>query len=451
MFSPENSHLLSDLTWWRRTAQMTLTNILKRRILNERSAQRNFSQTVNASMNLLEAIQNHAHATLQAENNRHTYVAILCDATKEALSIRDLFQHLSAQDETVLESPANGALVLAAALGDMTSIEILVAREDCIIDGSAFFGSAIAAAGKCGRFETVRMLLELSKPTYNHIDAAIYGGNECIVRLLLENCQSEISADRFGDSEMSFPRTWDYFLCSAATMDRPELIDTFIEWIPIENRLSTLQDAFFHAVMRSAVSSVAWFLKAGVNISMHEDFASFNCLHVASNTGNITILKMLLDHEFHDLQKLSDYWERCAYDVTITRDEMDHVEHRLKRMRDYYNDSMHIAVVKGHTDIVQLLLERGADINCRFCNPFQILCHFFWEDPFFNDYENLAATNAAIRGDFHMFCFLVRNGAKVDIYDTDNWINPNTFGLLQREWLERIHKWEAEFESVTEI
>jgi hypothetical protein len=163
-FSQENAHLLPDELYWptHRAARLTFTKVLEMKIHNENSARSTLNRTINACVGLLESLQVPVQppALPEAANHRQIYTSILCASTMNVLSMRAAIQHLSARDQTVIESPLRGALTLASVLGDIHLIEALIAQGARVDDESAFFKPAIEAAGEHGNIDAVRVLLK---------------------------------------------------------------------------------------------------------------------------------------------------------------------------------------------------------------------------------------------------------------------------------------------------
>jgi ankyrin repeat protein len=314
-----------------------------------------------------------------------------------------------------MESPLKGALTLASALGDIPAIEALVAQGVRVDDESAFFRPAIRVAGEHGNIDAVKVLLKHSERSPYHIYGAIYGGHRDIMQLFLDAYYTKGSSDPYGFKHYDTSREIKWMIDYAASSDQPALIDILIEYLPPKPRWEVVTKgcALYSAVQHSAISTISSLLEAGVNITrLNEGFGT--ALDMASEKGDLKIVKLLLEHGFYDSEGA-------------------------------YGDAMHIAAVKGHTDIVQLFLDDyGVDVNCPFGNPLMLNNDDFWEG-----LSQRATTNAAWRGDFHMFCFLVRKGARVDVNGTverrgkREWTTVD-LGPLQRQWLEQIREWDAQ-------
>ena len=80
--------------------------------------------------------------------------------------MRPTVQRLSAQDETPVENPSLGALILAAATGDDAIFVALLARGTLFEDISSFFGSALHAAAEYGHMNVLEKSLK-------HLDIAL--------------------------------------------------------------------------------------------------------------------------------------------------------------------------------------------------------------------------------------------------------------------------------------
>ena len=194
-------------------------------------------------------------------------------------------------------------------------------------------------------------------------------------------------------------------LCAAAN-NQNTFLDTLISYFPRAYRPGISRKALYYAVLHSSMSTITSLLDAGVDISRHEEFFG-NGLHIASKRGDLKTVQLLIEHGFEN--SFLGY-ENC----------------------------MHVAAAKGHTNVVQFFLDIGVDVNCRFHSPSAPAGMYtdFWDKIYPAD---PATTNAARDGDFHMFCFLVRKGCRVDL--------ENEFGPLQQRWLGKIQVWEAKTKS----
>ncbi len=326
--------------------------------------------------------------------------------------MRDVFRNLSVGGQDRIEAPSKGALTVASALGDVSLIEALISQGARVDDESSFFCYAVVAAAEHGHIDAVKTLLKHAKSDWDYIFAAIEGGNRHIVQLFLDKYYSKswsiaANVSQYCSRSMHAQMEKEELVLYAAAYDQTAILRLLIRYYPPSHRPQILQRALYHAVQFYSMSVIAALLGAGIDISrVDEGFVT--ALHLASSRGDLQIVQSLLDHGFEDVGG-------CCY-----------------------TDCMHIAVAKGHPDVVRLFLDRGVDVNSRFNNPFSNpLGIKFWADLEHVSSAYLAPTNAARRGDFHMFCLLVRRGAKVDVEGDE--------GPLQKRWLEQIRAWEARF------
>jgi hypothetical protein len=106
---------------------------------------------------------------------------------------------------------------------------------------------------------------------------------------------------------------------------------------------------------------------------------------------------------------------------------------------------LYLAAERGHTEVLELFLDIGVDINGRFdlfrSNTVEDHDYLMWMRCNVFRYREwslsygLPTSTAASNGDFRTFCFFVRKGARVDL--------EGEFGPMQQLWLERIWLWEA--------
>lgn len=401
-FCQSNAHLLPDQLYYptHQNSRRAYTEILISKVNKDTSSRGTLTRAINACIDIWRGLQITLHNLPRPANHRQTCISILCTSTVNVLSMRSGVRHLSTRDQTVLESPLKGALTLASVLGDIPSIEALIDEGACVDDKSCFFGSPLGLAAEYGNVGAVKTLLKYSDHGTCHLYGAIRGGHKDIVSLHLQECYPEAPTESFRpDSDLWEERK--RMLEHAASNDQPAIINILIESFPSNHRAEILRSALHCAVENQAALSVTSLLAAGVDVNRYNNGYG-DALHIAASTGNLAIARLLLEHGFND-----EY--------------------------NSYVDSMHISAVKGYTDIVQLCLNYGADINCRFYNPLEVSNWDFWKDM-----TESITTNVAKRGDFHMFCFLVRKGARVDI--------TGELGPLQRQWLDEIQEWETQFD-----
>ena len=383
------------------TGRVAFARILERKIVDESSARSPLRQTINGCVDLLERLSSQ-HSSDVADQ-RQVYTGILCACTINLISMRAAIRSLSAEDETPIETPSMGTLTAASALGDIILIEALIAQGSRVEDESSLFGSAIDAAAEYGHIDAVKALMKYSRSEPSGIFGAIRGGNKDIVQLFLDEYYTTTHY-RYNDYSQETWKIWELMVVHAAAGDQTTLLDMLIYRFPSAHRSRILERALYHAVLFSAMSTVTSLLDAGVDISRIEEGLG-NGLYVMSKRGDLETVRLLVEHGFTDGHGPSSY-ENC----------------------------MHVAAAKGHINIVQLFLDYGVDVNCRFHCPTAPsgINDAFWDKINSND---PATTNAARNGDFHMFCFLVGKGGRVDL--------ENEFGLIQKRWLEQIRAWDG--------
>jgi ankyrin repeat protein len=423
VYSMSNIYLLPNDDFGS-TAQQAFAKIMKSRIERGTFApQSTLAQAIKASVTLLERI---SPDTDDFANQRLIYQNILCDRALFESSISAIISNMVrnlSRDIDVEESALTGALIVASALGDTTLMKSFIGQVD---KESWFFGTAIDTAAEYGHIDAVRMLLHHSKHSYRSIhyppcsspfQRAIYGGHRDIVQLFLKHYGNVTRWSKFLNGQTGSRASWEHIFCWAAQCDQTDILYMLLRYAPYTRLRRFLESALCHAVQSRATSTINSLLDAGVTTRRLGAQAP-DALLRASIRGDVKTVRLLIEHRFecvgnaHNADKLAEY--------------------------QYY---AYLAAIQGHTEVLKLFLQAGVDINGRFEALYfpghygvwmmnQVLKSFArpltYETP---------TRLAALRGDFHTFCFLVRGGARVAL-EVDT-------GPLQQIWLERIRIWEA--------
>jgi ankyrin repeat protein len=394
MFSYKNAHLLPFERHYpmQRPGRIAFAKILEGKLVDESSARSPLHLTTNGCINLIETL------SLDSQDNidrRQVYNSILCARTVTVLSMRQAIRCLSAQGETPVENPSLGALALAAAIGNDAIVLALLAQGALFEDESSVFGSALHAAAEYGHMNVLEIAFNISTLPYDAFIGGIRGGNKEIVGKLLDQYEY--------DSMLHGPGTeGGEMVVRAPAEDQTEILDILMEHIPTCHEGEFLKRALYNAVLFSAKLTTRQLLKAGVDISNHEESLG-NGLYVASKCGDLETVQLLIEHGFTNGHGPNSF-DAC----------------------------MHVVAAKGYIYIVEFFLHHGVDVNCRFSSPTAPsgMDEDFWDCI---DGSDPATTNAACNGDFRMFCYLVQR-CRVDL--------KNEFSSVQKQWLERLQAWE---------
>jgi len=395
IFSYKNADLLPFERHYpmQRLGRIAFAKILEGKLADESSARSPLHRTINSCIDLLETLSLDSQDDI---DRRRAYTSILCARTVNVLSMREAIQCLSALDKTPVENPSSGALVLAAAIGDDSIFQTLLAQGTSVEDESSFFGSALHAAAEYGHMNVLEKALNASVPPYDAFNGGIRGGDKEIVKKLLVKYEYD-SILHGHEAKGGVMLVW------AAAEDQTEILNMLMDHIPASHEVQTLKSALYHAVLFSAKSTTRQLLIAGVDISNYEEPLG-NGLYVASKRGDLETVQLLVEHGFTNGHGPNSY-----------------------------DECMHVAAAKGYINIVEFFLHHGVDINCRFPCP---TAPSGMDEDFWNriDGSDPATTNAARNGDFRIFCFLVLRGCRVDL--------ENKFASVQKQWLEQLQAWE---------
>jgi ankyrin repeat protein len=406
-------------------AQSPFGRILETRIEKATFSPRSsLARSIHRSIVLLESLSDDSSG---AADRRSMYQKILCRRAVFKLGITTVYEDLSSTGERRLardRSSSTGALIIASAMSDAFLMRNFITHVD---QESHRFGTALDAAAEYGHIDAVKMLLKHEPsylgihydPLFSPIRKAIQGGHKDIVKLFLEEHQTAVAHSKSSPhSELDWfggRSQWEAIFRWAACYDQTDILYMVIQFSPYKRHRRFLESALYEAVNSRATSTIESLLEAGVSMSGRRKWTP-HALQRASARGDVNTVRLLLEHGFEHGNKLAEY--------------------------QYY---LYLAAERGHTEVLELFLDIRVDINGRFdlfrSKTVEDHGYLMWmRDNVFRYRERspsyeLPTATVASRGDFHMFCFLVRKGAKVDL--------EGEFGPLQQLWLERIWLWEA--------
>lgn len=165
VFSYQNADMLPLERHYpmQRRRRIAFAKILEGKLADESSARSPLYRAINGCIGFLKTLSLDSQKSIV---RRRGYTGILCKRIVNDLSMRPTVQRLSAQDETPVENPSLGALILAAATGDDAIFVALLARGTLFEDISSFFGSALHAAAEYGHMNVLEKSLK-------HLDIAL--------------------------------------------------------------------------------------------------------------------------------------------------------------------------------------------------------------------------------------------------------------------------------------
>lgn len=334
------------------------------KIENDLLRQSPLSAAIYHSVEMLQDLQ--ASSSMITSWKREDYIRCLCESVVSCLSLRDVVHSLQSLKKQP-ESPFMGALTAATASGDMELISILIDRGASITAQSKFFCTPMDTAARYGCLDALKLLLQHSPPNRSCLFEACYTGRENIVDML-----DLYFANQYTTLEL------EKMICRSIAGGHISMVQRLIERYDAADRPVARQEAFFHAVQNNHIGLVIMFLDSGAQINK-TDFRGETAMEMASENGNLRMAELLLARGFD-------------------------------RSHRFYSNCLILAAQQGHEDMVQLLLNNGVDINAsrgkvarRGGNG--------------GDRCRTALFSAAIRGEFHMFQFLLDRGA--DVYGRD--------------------------------
>ncbi|XP_038110432.1 uncharacterized protein LOC6052718 [Culex quinquefasciatus] len=142
--------------------------------------------------------------------------------------------------------------------------------------------------------------------------------------------------------------------------------------IDVENNLG--ETPLFLAVRNNHLAVAELLIKTGANIS-HKDHYSSYILHAAVKSGNVNLVKLILDYASNqNIDKATfidcrDYAKRTPLHVAVQRDFQDVVAFLVSSKANVNaidkdgESALHIASIHGHLELVRCLIEGKANPN----------------------------------------------------------------------------------------
>jgi ankyrin repeat protein len=284
--------------------------------------------------------------------------------------------------QTVNFDVLQGLVALAASLSDIKVLERSIIHGGLLDANSEYFTTAIHAAARRGKFETVKWLLGKGAQAFpkhttrcTPLDVACFGGHEEIVKHFL-NYEHKLHPCLAPQLEAA--------IRLALKGGHANLVDLFVEMRkdkgnpadgPVEPAVSK-EEVLLIAAANGNEEVVGKMLNSGVDIDgvgMREAREAYrrNALEFAASTGRLNVVKLLLErgssHEsdrYHNAFVLAVREQRDDVARFLLQDGAN-INHVAPRPNHWRRRGTALMTASSHDDykMVQFLLSKGADIS----------------------------------------------------------------------------------------
>ena len=269
----------------------------------------------------------------KAEERRLEYSRALCAAAASNMSAREICELLKSNHKTEdsFLDRSKDMLAVAAAVGNIHKLEILLSQGADPNVKSEYFGFALQNAARLGLRDMVSLLLEYKTRTHGcaspgevaaaALEAACQAGQEQIVQCMLTS-----------KYEICFLQThYEAAVVAAADNGHVDLVRLILERGDFHNKENVMTQAMFVASAHGYLDVVQILLETGLDVNTHNHEGQ-NSLHQAALGGHARVVRLLL-------------------------------KHGVRYYPGVWGDPLYLAAKNGHEDVVQILLDYGADID----------------------------------------------------------------------------------------
>ena len=271
----------------------------------------------------------------KTEDRRLSYLSALCDAVAYSVDPRRVLDFLRPSPELADGefTLSQHLLVGAAVIGDIDRVRMLLSKGPNEHLRSTFFGDAMQNAARTDREDILNLLIQNGTNTplgtialntvAEAVTAACASGHASIVHLLL--AYSEANALDVFCPELA--------VSAAARNGHVALVQALLQRFSRPNNHDLVTEAAFAASSRGYPRVVQMLLSYNLDVNVVSNKGQ-NLLHHAARGGYTRVVQLLLDHGVR-------YYE------------------------SRWGDPLYLAAINSHQDVMQLLLDRGADFKAQ--------------------------------------------------------------------------------------
>ena len=159
---------------------------------------------------------------------------------------------------------------------------------------------------------------------------------------------------------------------------------------------------FFKAVRNNWREEIIYYLNKGIHIDGLNRYG-YNALHIAIEEEDIDLIDFLLEKGANINFDRQGYYTPIEWACLVGNEQI--VKHLLSRGSDTKYYSLNYAAYNGNAEIVELLLNKGMDVDC------------------VDNYNKIALCWAVQENKMDIAQLLIKNGADVN-YMTDDGFTP---------------------------
>ena len=334
------------------------------------------NSTRNRPLNVATIANNYDVLLMLISHGAHVHFKGVCGRTPLILAaangniqcLETLILHIGAQINST-DDNNDTALILASRLGHIACVEALLEHESLAIHARHHFGNqAIHDCSMKGHNDILVMLIEKgadvsAKGPYGRtplLMSAESGTVECLKTLLHNGAQIN-STDDNNDTALILASRLGHITCVEALLEH--------EPLDIHARHHFGNQAIHDCSMKGHNDILVMLIEKGADVSAKGPYGRTPLL-MSAESGKVECLKTLL-HNGAQINSTDDNNDTALIlasrlgHITCVEALLEHEPLDIHARHHFGNQAIHDCSMKGHNDILVMLIEKGADVSAK--------------------------------------------------------------------------------------